>query len=174
MTDGEQQNGIGHNSEALTDDQNQALFFSHKRAYEAALAKKKEAAAAFLKVCKLAKSELGDDAVLSIKDAILLDTDEGEAKLRADLERQLRIARWMNVPFGQQAELFSDANDRRPATERARAEGKKAGMEGLAMKPPYHTALPQFDQWVEGWHEGQAAIFAITKPKDAEASASAV
>lgn len=153
----------------LTDDERQALFFQHKKKYETALAKKKEADAAFKNACKLAKAECGADAVASIKDAILLDSEDGEKKIRADIERQLRVARWMNVPFGQQAELFTDFTDRTPAVDRARAEGKKAGMEGQTMKPPYANTLPQFDQWVEGWHEGQKAIFAIQRAKDAEA-----
>jgi ribosome modulation factor len=56
--------------------------------------------------------------------------------------------------------------DRTPAVDRARAEGKRAGMNGESMKPPYDTTLPQHDQWVEGWHEGQKAIFAIQRKDD--------
>lgn len=159
-------NGIGHNGPTkveLTDEQSQALFFQHKRHYETALAKKKETDAAFRNVCKQAKAELGADAVLSIKDAILLESEDGDAKLRAEIERQLKIARWMNMPFGQQAELFTDASDPRPATERAYAEGKKAGMEGLPNKPPHAPDVPQFKEWARGWQEGQAAIFNIGK-----------
>ena len=169
---GEVNGGIGHNSNGtasdLTDDQRQALFFSWKRKYETALAKKRESDSALKLVAKQAKAELGDDAVKSIKDAILLDTEEGDALLRAEIERVMRVARWMNIPFGSQAELFTDFTDRRPAVDRARAEGKKAGMEGLPMKPPYANTLPQFDQWVEGWHEGQTAIFNIQRTQDAE------
>lgn len=155
-------------SNELTDDQRQALFFNHKRAYEASLAKKKEADAAFKNVCKLAKAELGDDAVKSIKDAILLDSPEGEAQLQAEIVRVMRIARWMNIPFGAQPDMFSDFSDPRPATERARAEGKKSGMEGLVCKPPYAPTLPQADEWTEGWREGQRAIFSIQKTADGD------
>ena len=163
----ESEASIGHNSE-LTDEQRQALFFSHKRNYEAALAVKKAADADFKNTCKLAKSELGDDAVASIKDAILLDTDEGEAKLMAAMERQMRVARWMNVPFGQQTDLFTDFTDPRPATERARAEGKTAGMQAAPRSPPYDQTVPQFSEWMDGYEEGQRAIFDIQKRADAE------
>lgn len=152
----------------LTDDQLQALFFQHKKKYETVLAAKKEADAAFKNACKLAKSELGDDAVLSIKDAIGFETEKGEATIKASIERQLRVARWMAVPLGSQSDFFNDFTDRTPAVDRARAEGKKAGLEGVTMKPPYATTLPQYDQWVEGWHEGQKAIFAIQRASDAE------
>jgi len=164
-TDGE---GIGHNSKVdLTDDQLQALFFSHKRLYESALATKKAADAAFKNTCKIAKAELGDDAVDSIKDAILLDTEEGEAKLKSRIERQLRVARWMAVPLGNQSDLFSDVADRTPAVDRAYAAGKRVGMEGAPNKPPHDPSVPQFDAWMEGWSAGQAAIFNIQRERDA-------
>ena len=164
-TETEPENGIGHN--AMTDDQLAALFFMHKKSYSAALAAKKETDAAFRNCCKLAKSELGEDAVDSIKDAILLETEEGEAKIKARIERQLRVARWMAVPFGNQSDLFSDVADRTPAVDRAHAAGKRAGMEGAPNKPPHDPSVPQFDAWMEGWSAGQAAIFNIQRERDA-------
>ena len=159
-------NGVGHNgAPGLTDDQTAALFFQHKKAYSAALAVKKDADAKFKNACKLAKSELGDDAVPSIKDALLLETEEGEAKIKAEIERKMRIARWMAVPFGSQPDFFEE--DRTPAVDRARAEGKRDGLSGVSLKPPYDPSLPQYEAYAEGWHEGQAASFAIQRTEDA-------
>lgn len=161
-------NGIGHNSPPpdLTDADLEALAFQHKKSYSAALATKKAADAALKNVCKLAKAELGADAVDTIKDMIALETEEGEAKLKAKIERQLRAARWMAVPLGNQAELFGDVIDRTPAIERARAEGRRVGMEGGDKKPPYDQTVPQHDAWMAGWDDGQASIIRVQKLRD--------
>lgn len=158
----------GHNSgrtiEALSDDQQQALFLQHKKKYKDALGVKKEAAADFLNICKIAKADLGEHAVADIKEAILLETEEGEAQMKARIERHLRIARWMALPLGTQAD-FVIGTDLRPLDERAEAEGKKAGMEGERCSPPYHGDAEQ--AWLRGWHDGQAVLVAknIKKPE---------
>ncbi|MBB6306247.1 hypothetical protein [Xanthobacter tagetidis] len=141
----------GHNQ--LSDEQVQALFFQHKKKYEAALAVKKKADADFKNACKLAKSEIGDDAVERIKYALELETEEGEAKLKARMERQAEVARWMGLPIGAQASLFGE--DRTPGDERAFGEGKRAGMEGKERRPPYDAATSQFRKWLEGYDAGQ-------------------
>ncbi len=90
--------GPGHNSQ-LTDEQLQVLVFQHKKEYAAALAKKKEADAALKNVCKKAKAELGAGAVDDIKLAIELDSDEGQARLREEMDRKARVAggsAWMS------------------------------------------------------------------------------
>jgi hypothetical protein len=69
--------GIGDNSQALTEEQRQALFFNHRRLYKHALAKKKEADAAFKNACKRAKSEGVDPKM--IKFSIDLENDEDGA-----------------------------------------------------------------------------------------------
>lgn len=164
--------GPGHNSgEAapkkpadLTEDQRQALAFSHKRQYEAALAKKKAADAEFKNACKRIKAELGDEGVDLIKDMILIATEEGEAKIRAAMERQMRAARYMAAPLGAQFEMF-DA-DRTPAVDRARAEGRRDAMAGEALVNPYDSSVPQADAYAEGWHEGQKAAIEAQKVAD--------
>jgi len=141
----------GHNQ--LSDEQVQALFFQHKKRYEAALAVKKKADADFKTSCKLAKSEIGDDAVERIKYAIELETEEGEAKLKARMERQAEVARWMGLPIGAQASLFGE--DRTPGDDRAFAEGKRAGMEGKERRPTYDVTTSQSRKWLEGYDAGQ-------------------
>ena len=82
--------GPGHNG--LSNDDLQALFWQHKRAYVDALARKKDVDAKFKNVCKTAK--LGEGAVEDIKTAIDLETEEGEAKISDQLKRILRVSRW--------------------------------------------------------------------------------
>lgn len=161
--------GPGHNKPpgGMTEDQRQALAIQHKASYEKHLAAKKAADAAFKNACKLAKAEIGADAIDLIKDMILAESEEGEATIKARIERQLRAARYMAAPLGNQFGLFDE--DRTPGVDQARAEGKKAGMEGVSCKPPYDSSVPQHDAWIEGWQDGQKAIFAIRREEDGAA-----
>jgi hypothetical protein len=152
---------LGHNQ--LSDADKQALFFSWKKQYVAALAKKKAADAELKNVAKKAKAELGDDAVDSIKDAIALESEDGEAIIKAAIERQLRVARWMAVPFGSQGDMFGEP-DRTPGVDRAFAEGRRDGLDGKTLNNPYASDLPQSERYATGWHDGQKAIFNIKAP----------
>ena len=141
------------NHNQLTDEQQQALFEQHKTKYEHFLALKKKADADFKNACKLAKSELGDGVVDSIKDAIELETEEGEVRFKARVERQIRVARWLGLDVGTQGELFGA--DRTPGDDRAFGEGKRAGMAGKERRAPYDAATSQFRKWLEGYDAGQ-------------------
>jgi hypothetical protein len=155
-SDGEPRPNGEKTAEQMTDEQLSVLFFQHKRAYDNALSTKKAADAGLKNVCKLAKAELGDDAVASIKDALLLETDEGQAKMEAAIARQARIARWMAVPLGAQPDFFN--TDMAPATDRAFDAGKAARLQGAALKPPHDPSVPQHDSWISGWHAGEKAL----------------
>lgn len=141
------------NHNQLTDEQQQALFEQHKKKYEHLLALKKKADADFKNGCKLARSELGADAIDAIKDAIELETEEGEARFKARVERQIRVARWLGLDVGTQGELFGA--DRTPGDDRAFGEGKRAGMGGKERRAPYDAATSQFRKWLEGYDAGQ-------------------
>lgn len=141
------------NHNQLTDEQRQSLFFQHKQKYEHMLGLKKKADADFKNACKLAKSEVGDDAVERIKYAIELETEEGENRLKERILRQAEVARWMGLPIGAQGALFGE--DRTPADDRARDEGKRAGMEGKERRSPYDPATSQARAWMEGYDAGQ-------------------
>lgn len=145
--------GIGDNSQPLTDEQSQALFFHHRRLYKHALAKKKEADAAFKNACKRAKSEGVDPK--SIKFSIELEADE-DGSIAAEQAERERVAAWMGLPFGGQADFF----DRTPIVDKARAEGKRAGMEGETCQPPYEAGGEAGQAWMHGWHDGQRALMA--------------
>lgn len=152
-------------SNELTDEEQQTLFLMHKREYEAALAAKKKADAEFKNTCKLAKSELGKHAVAMIKDAIALETEAGEEDIQADIERKLKVARWMAVPLGSQMEMFED---RTPAVDRAKAEGLRDGKAGKPFTTEHQRGTEQFEAYSDGYAAGQKAIFAIQRKEDAE------
>lgn len=154
--------GIGDNSE-LNDDQKRALFFHHRRLYKHALAKKKEADAAFKDACKRAKAENADPKM--IKFSIELENDE-DGKIAAEHAERERVASFMCLPIGANGDFF----DRTPLVDRAFDEGKRAGMEGETCIPPYDASGEAGQAWINGWHEGQKALVStleLFRSKDA-------
>jgi ribosome modulation factor len=153
--------GIGDNGVAaaadLGDDDLQVLFFQGKRDYKAALEAKKAADAALKNICKRVRADLGKRAVDDIKTAILLESPEGEAELKARIDSEMRVARWMGMPVGAQGSMFDEV-DRTPAADRAFGEGKRAGFEGARRDPPYDPSTEQHQHWLAGHSEGQAAL----------------
>lgn len=156
--------GPGHNSGNagdLDDEHQQALHLNqHVPSYEEALAAKKKADAELKNVCKVIKSEGGNLA--EIKLTIALRTPEGEKALKATLAYQMRAARWAGLPVGTQVDMFGP--DVRPLDERAKQEGKIAGLRGDECRPSYDAASDGYTPWIEGWHEGQAVLAAKIKP----------
>jgi hypothetical protein len=160
--------GADHNmphvaKDPLTEDQQQALFFNHKRSYEKALAVKKKADAEFKVACKLIKSE--GTKLSDIKLAVDLEDPEASAEMRARLERELRVARWVGAPVGTQFSLL-DETDRTPIDERVFDEGKRAGLKGEKCEPPRTLPGNLMTRWTDGWHEGQTALAGKIKQKD--------
>lgn len=145
--------GVGHNDEGLTEDEERALTYSWKRKWEEAEAKVKAATAERKAIEDGAKSELGKHAVKTIKELIALEQPKGNEALHASIERSLRLARWVNAPVGSQ---FSFFEDRTPAEDRAYALGKTAGLAADPCKPPYDPGVPQYQRWLDGWHDGNA------------------
>ena len=139
--------------EPLTDEQEHALCAHHALAYEKALAAKKAADAAFKNTCKLAKSE--GVPLASIKDYIELQTEEGQEKLREEIARKHKVARWAGLPVGTQANFFDEEP---PSIDRAMDDGKRAGLKGESAKPPDHLTQQQQDAWLEGHAQGQSII----------------
>lgn len=154
----------GKNS-TLSDDEERALFFQHRRFYETALAVKKKADADLRNVAKKAKADLGEHAVHQIKTAIELESDDGSETIKARMERELQVARWLGLPIGAQGSLFEE--DRRPAEEKAEQEGFVAGAGGEWMKVPerYGASSPAGQAWIRGWHRGQDSIFNISEKR---------
>jgi len=140
---------IGHNS-SMTDDERRALTLHHLHLYSAADALVEKAKADRKAICDQAKADLGKWAVADIKDMIIAK-DEKVAK--GNIERALRIARWAGLPVGTQVSMFDV-----PVDDRAKSDGMTAGMEGQPCDPPRHLPLGQHQQWISGWHEGQAIL----------------
>jgi hypothetical protein len=145
----------GVTMEEMDDNDRQVLFGQHKKSYEALLAKKKKADADFKNACKLFRSDLGKNTIAEIKIAIQLDSPEGEAQVKSDLESMVRVARWMGTELGTQAKMFSGE---KPADPRAFGEGKRAGMAGEPKKTTYAPGTKDYDQWMGGYDIGYQAL----------------
>ena len=87
---------------------------------------------------------------------ILLATPEGEEAIKAEMERSARVLRWAGVAVGTQASLFGE--DRTPITERAFAEGRRAGLLGESHNNAYHVTNDGHAEYNAGYIEGQAAL----------------
>lgn len=148
-------------SNILTEDQQAALFFQHKNAIVALKEKLASINGSIRAAYKVAKAE--GITKKEIDFAIALENDEDE-NIQKERLRQNQIARWLGLPLGTQSELALEP-DRRTVEERAAAEGKKSGMNGETLNPPYAPGTPGYEPFVENWHIGQAAIFAIQKMK---------
>jgi hypothetical protein len=159
----EDQVRLGHNKPELTEDENRVLIYQHKAAYQVAKKAVDDARAELLRVCKLAKSECGKSAVVDIKDLILLEQPKGEDALRADIERQLRLARWANAKVGTQFSF--DEIDKTPDVDRAYQLGKTAGLKGEVKRPPFDASVPQYARWMDGWNDGQAVLVSSFRDK---------
>jgi hypothetical protein len=105
-----------------------------------------------------AKAKLGKHAVRDIRTWALLKDEKGEQKLK----EKMRIARWLGLAMGTQAELF--AEDRTPSVDRAYAEGKRDGLAGDPCKPDYAPELEQYRRYMDGFHEGQSVLAKGIKP----------
>jgi len=164
---------VGHNSgataEQITDDQLQALTRQHAAKRARLVAAEKTARSDRMNFDKVIKSDLGANGLKDIKLLEQLSTPEGEAALKAELERQMRAARWAGLAIGTQANMFGP--DIRSLRERAFEEGKRAGMESTGpLNPPanYSPGSEGYEGYIEGWHVGQAAINKIGKPASDE------
>lgn len=134
----------------LTEDQQRALLANAVRDYEAALHLKNDSAANLIKVCKRIK---GDGVSLDdVKTAIKLQTPEGEAKLKAAMIAEARVARWYGSEIGKQFGLFEmDVTSEDKSFE----AGKRAGLAGEKA-----TAPGQYDvnEFLRGWQIGQQLL----------------
>jgi hypothetical protein len=146
----------------LTDEQLHALTDSWAGHYTTALEAKKAADAALKNVCKKAKSE--GVLLADLKAYIKAATEEGQADLKAEVDRVARVARWRGFAIGHQFGLFGDDDDTQPLSFTL---GKEAGMRGEKAECPANRDVEEF---LRGWHAGQAILLSGFKqlPEDDE------
>lgn len=134
----------------LTEDQQRANLALAVTAYQASLKNKNDYTAEHLKVCKRIKAD--GVSLDDVKTAVKLQTPEGEAALKARMEAEARVARWMGSAIGTQFGLFEEGL---PSEDRAFEAGKRAGIAGEKSTVPEGYDL---NEWLRGWQIGQAAL----------------
>lgn len=158
---------VGHNVGDTAEQDRKVLFFVNRNAYVKALHAKKAADAALKQVGKTIKADLGEHGMAQIKAYELAQTAEGQEKLKAEIDAKAQAMRFAGMPVGTQLDLL---DDRAPVDERAYRDGEEAGLRGDTLANPYNEASPEGQQYAQGWHDGQAKLFAGIKKKEAEAS----
>ncbi len=148
-----------HNSAAesdqRTEDQIRAGFLHHRQAWNNMMAKQKAIDSQWTD-CKAALKADGYKIIhMQIADD-LSGSPKAEAKVHAAVRDRLQVAQWVGHPMGAQLDLFAQP-DRTPATDRAYDEGKQAFMEDKRATPPYAPGVPQYTQWLSGYHDAQDA-----------------
>ena len=155
---------VSAQSPQLSDAQYQSLLLQSQSDYNKSLTSKKRTDADFKNVCKRIKAECGKDAIDDIKELNLLETDEGEAKIKAKVERTIRNATYVGAKLGEQLRLFSSA-DGVPLGMRAYEAGKRAGIKGDPCKPPHSPGNQEYDSWMSGWQDGNTELAGKTFKK---------
>lgn len=142
----------------LSDAQREQLFHHHSKTYAKTLAAKKTADANFKNVCKLAKSEMGADAVFRIKLGAMLESQEGEEEKKDELAATIEVAAWVGSSIGTQLRMFDDA-DGVPLGMRAYDDGRRTGLKGNPAKPPSQFSSGEpMQQWLHGHSDGNGEL----------------
>lgn len=141
----------GNNDGHLTDAQQQALLAQHVKAVKGW---KDELASVNSRLRTAYKSAKADGfPKKDIDFALALENDKGQ--ILEDRARQQQIAKWMSHPIGHQLSMFDQ--DPRPLNEKAYDDGHAAGLMAKDMSSnPYDVTSKQGQEWLRGWHDGQA------------------
>jgi hypothetical protein len=137
----------------LSEDQRIALHFQH---FDGISELKEEIASlvgSLRAKRKEAKADLGADGLAEIDEAIKQATPEGEAKAKTRMDIMMRVARWHGSNIGAQLSIL----DTLPPRD-FQAEGKLAGLRGLAGRPPDGLGQGDAQLWLEGYHIGQGVL----------------
>lgn len=154
-------------STANTDDldrEEKALFLNHLPLIKKARERIASATSDIRLLYKRAKAE-GGFTKADFDTAIAVETAENEARERAKIARQLKIAKIMGSSLGAQLDMFLSP-DRTPIADRAYAEGEKASMENKSggASPPYDPSTEAYRQYMAGFHAHQATLAKGIKP----------
>lgn len=152
----------------ISDQDRQALLFSHAKKLKPLLAAKKEAADAVTAAFELAKAEgvTRKDIMLKID----LETQEGVIKLNDELKRIQCVARWSGI--GEQLDMFANKVAKETARQRHYEDGRRAALNDQPATAPDHLHQQDLQAWLEGHTAGrntlnaQRVTFGIRAPGD--------
>lgn len=139
-------------AEQMSDQTRQTLLFQHKRKLKPLLAAEKMAKDAVRKQYEIAKKEGITKKEIEI--AFLLETEEGQEKVKAQVQRILDVDRWMGKEIGTQLDMFTKES----SAERHFDEGKRAALDDQPCKPPSHLSQAASQHWMDGHAKGRELL----------------
>lgn len=137
-------------AEVLMDPNKRELFLSDKRKYKTLADAVASATGKLRAHVKTIKSD--GFTVDQIKVGIQVETPEGEAELRSELQALLLAAKYSGSSLGKQLDLFSEP-DRTPSVDIAADEGQRDSMEGKTAAPKYDPSTPQHASYMKAYHD---------------------
>lgn len=148
---------IGHNTAtSLSLDDQKILLNQHCGVLEDLIEKQKSIVSSIRTERKRAKASGFDRVEIDFALRLRASQDHGEDK--RNWERLQFVALCVNHPIGTQPDMFAVADEATALIAKAKADGKQAGLEGDTAKSPHHPGTPQDQAWLEGHHEGRAAL----------------
>jgi hypothetical protein len=84
--------------------------------------------------------------------AFALETAEKEAKARAAIARQLKIAKIVGSSLGSQLDMFLEP-DRTPSSDIAAEEGERDALQNLPARPKYDPSTEQYRKYMDSYHD---------------------
>lgn len=141
------------NMVALTPDARLALHFQHADKIADLEAAARAANGRLRTARKTAKGDLGEEGLKEIDVAIWSATPEGQAEIRAEVERMVRVSAWHGTDLGGQVSFLNALPPRD-----FKNEGKLSGLHGTLCKPPDGLSQADAQLWMEGWGLGQAVL----------------
>lgn len=136
------------------DQEEKALFLNHMPKIKVAKEAVATATANLRNLYKKAKAEGGFEKA-DFDYAFELETAEKEAKARAKIARNLKIAKIVGSDLGAQLDMFLEPV-RVPAADRAYEEGRAAAMKNEPARPKYDPSTEQSRKYLEGYHSVSA------------------
>jgi ribosome modulation factor len=151
---------VGNNHNALSEEQHAALVLQACAKIEKLQTAIATATADIRNIRKIAKADGIVPAEINFA-LFLRKADPDDVVSTARM--QDRVAKYLAHPVGTQFGMFEA--DRTPIADRAFAEGKVAGLEGKDFKSPHDESTEAGQQWMKGWHGGQAVLHAGIRTK---------
>lgn len=149
--------GKGDNSAKMTLGEQQTLFAQVRSHWIAAQSKIAIAKKLLSDVVAEAREAGFTKQMMEIADK--LATTHGEAKITGEVSDRLHVARLMGHAMGAQYDLFEKAAKEGPATvDRSYDEGRQASASNQAAKPPYSPETPEYESYMQGFHDHQGEI----------------
>jgi hypothetical protein len=89
--------------------------------------------------------------------AFRLQGQLGEKEIKAEIARDMTIAKWLGYALGKQLDLFVDAVEH-DVEGQAYAEGEEASRENRPAEPIYAPGTPGFEAYMQGFHDHQEGL----------------